>query len=170
MKLSAGGQFFRTLGVYSGRINAEADIGIVWKWSVVERLMTELDLQVTRELQHLKLSFGDESVEFVAALKKYSLREIAAPLPEESEIRGPERGIPEGFISHNGTVRPVSEDTYVSCVIRTDEGLGFSRTGRAKYHEWEWNGEGVLGAIVAYKVVASGTSADVYARWPEEDT
>lgn len=32
------GEFARPIGVYVGRMNPESDIGIVWKWSVIEQL------------------------------------------------------------------------------------------------------------------------------------
>lgn len=32
------GEFVRPIGIYSGRMNPESDIGIVWKWSVVEQI------------------------------------------------------------------------------------------------------------------------------------
>lgn len=35
--LFASGEYVRPIGIYSGRINSESDLGIVWKWSVVEQ-------------------------------------------------------------------------------------------------------------------------------------
>ena len=36
-----GGPFMQPIGIYSGRINKESDIGIVWKWSVLKDILEE---------------------------------------------------------------------------------------------------------------------------------
>jgi len=41
----------RPLGVYTGRIHAQADIGVVWKWSVVEDLMTYSERRFTPSIR-----------------------------------------------------------------------------------------------------------------------
>lgn len=67
------GHFFRPLGVYTGRIHADADIGVVWKWSVVEDLMVQCDLHVARRLQDSMMKFGRDSSEFAVELKRLNL-------------------------------------------------------------------------------------------------
>ena len=63
----------RPLGVYTGRIDPDADIGVVWKWSIVEDLMMEFDLRVTRHIQSSITQFGRYSAEVATELKKYNL-------------------------------------------------------------------------------------------------
>jgi hypothetical protein len=43
-----GGPVIRPLGVYTGRIHPDADIGVVWKWQIVEDLMRQFDAGATR--------------------------------------------------------------------------------------------------------------------------
>lgn len=39
------GPVFRFIGIYSGRINAESDLGIVWKASAIQELLTSISVQ-----------------------------------------------------------------------------------------------------------------------------
>jgi hypothetical protein len=73
------GQFVRPLGVYTGRIHPDADIGVVWKWSVVEDLMSQFDFRVAREIRQSMMTFGRESSEFAAELKKHNLERLSGP-------------------------------------------------------------------------------------------
>jgi hypothetical protein len=34
-----GNPVWRPMGVYSGRINEESDLGMVWKWTVVQEVI-----------------------------------------------------------------------------------------------------------------------------------
>lgn len=70
------GPSWRPLGVYTGRIHPEADIGVVWKWTIVDALRTEMDVRVARRIQSTMITFGTDSPEFAAALKTHGL-EIA---------------------------------------------------------------------------------------------
>lgn len=45
------GYVMRPLGLYTGRIDPEADIGIVWKWSVVEDLMRQFDIDFSNRIR-----------------------------------------------------------------------------------------------------------------------
>jgi hypothetical protein len=67
------GAVVKPFGVYTGRIHPESDIGIVWKWSVVEALMTQFDIQVSRRVQESMMKFGRDSNEFAAELKRLNL-------------------------------------------------------------------------------------------------
>jgi hypothetical protein len=67
------GTVVRPLGVYTGRIHPDADIGVVWKWSIVEELMKEFDLIAARRLQDAVTRFGPDSAEFAAELKRLHL-------------------------------------------------------------------------------------------------
>ena len=68
----ASGSSLRPLGVYTGRIHPEADIGVVWKWSIVEELMIALDLHISRSIQNSMIKFGRDSREFAAELAKFN--------------------------------------------------------------------------------------------------
>lgn len=68
------GPVMRPLGVYTGRIHPDADIGVVWKWSVVEELMVEFDLCVSRKIQNSIMKFGRDSAEVAAELKRFNLQ------------------------------------------------------------------------------------------------
>lgn len=46
--VGGGGAALRPLGVYTGRIHRDADVGVVWKWSIVEDLMREFDARTAR--------------------------------------------------------------------------------------------------------------------------
>jgi len=48
LNITAGGASLRPLGIYTGRIHPDADVGVVWKWSVVEELMQEFDSRAAR--------------------------------------------------------------------------------------------------------------------------
>jgi hypothetical protein len=61
------------LGVYTGRIHPEADIGVVWKWSVVDTLSSEMDLHLGRKIQSTIVDFGTDSPQFQAALRSFNL-------------------------------------------------------------------------------------------------
>ena len=61
------------LGVYTGRIHEEADIGEVWKWAVVESLVRAFDVRIARECQLALEKFGQDSPEFAATCGKYGL-------------------------------------------------------------------------------------------------
>jgi hypothetical protein len=65
----------RPLGVYTGRIHVGADIGVVWKWPIVEELMVQFDLRVARKIQDTMLKFGRRSREFAAELKNLNLED-----------------------------------------------------------------------------------------------
>lgn len=66
-----GSASWRPLGVYTGRIHEDADIGVVWKWPVVEALKTEMAVRIARQLQSTMITFGASSPELKAALKTY---------------------------------------------------------------------------------------------------
>lgn len=76
----------RPLGVYTGRIHLEADIGVVWKWSVVEDLMRAFDLHVAQYIQTSMIKFGPGSAEVAAELRKFNLTfNVARRHPLSSE-------------------------------------------------------------------------------------
>lgn len=71
--------------------------------------------------------------------------------------------IPEGYTAHDGGERPVDENEFVDCIIRTSEGLGHSGVMRAKMHEWDSSKHpDGIGAVVAYRIGYKGE------RLPEE--
>lgn len=57
------GPVLRPLGVYTGRIHQDADIGVVWKWSVVEDLMNHADSLLAPTIRTtINFRAGDGSV------------------------------------------------------------------------------------------------------------